>query len=171
MLIPLISGGSPTTVPHLRRLSVPQQATLAQNSDGRKYCQYDSDIATGLGVGSFFILVASQVIIMIVTILWTEHTTLLFQPPQEQKKELLFWASEKEMEKWMFPCEAQILQKWRTSRAFLLHRLTKSIIFLFVTFALHLLLASSALSSSSCRALFHELLKQSSMFFFRISRL
>ncbi|KAK7301450.1 hypothetical protein RJT34_12314 [Clitoria ternatea] len=25
MLIPLISGGSPTTVPHLRRLSVPQQ--------------------------------------------------------------------------------------------------------------------------------------------------
>ncbi|KAK7279151.1 hypothetical protein RJT34_24197 [Clitoria ternatea] len=106
MLIPLISGGSPTTVPHLRRLSVPQQATLAQNSDGRKYCEYDSDIATGLA-----------------------------------------------------------------SRAFLLHRLTKSIIFLFVTFTLHLLLASSALSSSSCRALFRELLKQSSMFFFRISRL
>ncbi|KAK2383032.1 fiber [Trifolium repens] len=42
-------------------------ANLAQNIEGRKYCQYDSDIATGLGVGSLFILVASQVIIMVVT--------------------------------------------------------------------------------------------------------
>lgn len=42
-------------------------ANLAQNTEGRKYCQYDSDIATGLGVGSLFILVASQVIIMVVT--------------------------------------------------------------------------------------------------------
>ncbi|MED6156697.1 hypothetical protein PIB30_016853 [Stylosanthes scabra] len=42
-------------------------AKLVVDANGRKYCQYDSDIATGLGVGSFFILVASQVIIMIVT--------------------------------------------------------------------------------------------------------
>lgn len=33
----------------------------------QNYCLYDSDIATGLGVGSFFILVASQAIIMVVT--------------------------------------------------------------------------------------------------------
>lgn len=43
------------------------QATIAQDDEGRNYCQYDSDIATGLGVGSFFMLVASQVIIMVVT--------------------------------------------------------------------------------------------------------
>ncbi|QHN82060.1 uncharacterized protein DS421_20g692360 [Arachis hypogaea] len=43
------------------------QAKLVVDANGRKYCQYDSDIATGLGVGSFFILVASQVIIIIVT--------------------------------------------------------------------------------------------------------
>ncbi|XLR03910.1 hypothetical protein S83_070108, partial [Arachis hypogaea] len=42
-------------------------AKLVVDANGRKYCQYDSDIATGLGVGSFFILVASQVIIIIVT--------------------------------------------------------------------------------------------------------
>ncbi|OIV93189.1 hypothetical protein TanjilG_06756 [Lupinus angustifolius] len=42
-------------------------ATFIQDAEGRMYCQYDSDIATGLGVGSFFVLVASQVIIMIVT--------------------------------------------------------------------------------------------------------
>jgi len=43
------------------------QASLSEDSAGRKYCEYDSDIATGLGVGSLFILVASQVIIMVVT--------------------------------------------------------------------------------------------------------
>ncbi|KAH1217338.1 hypothetical protein GmHk_13G038012 [Glycine max] len=43
------------------------QASLNKDSAGRNYCQYDSDIATNLGVGSFFILVASQVIIMVVT--------------------------------------------------------------------------------------------------------
>ncbi|XP_014621126.1 uncharacterized protein LOC114375142 isoform X2 [Glycine soja] len=42
-------------------------ASLNKDSAGRNYCQYDSDIATNLGVGSFFILVASQVIIMVVT--------------------------------------------------------------------------------------------------------
>lgn len=42
-------------------------ATIAKDNEGRNYCQYDSDIATGLGVGSFFMLVASQVIIMVVT--------------------------------------------------------------------------------------------------------
>ncbi|KAE9597145.1 hypothetical protein Lalb_Chr16g0383511 [Lupinus albus] len=42
-------------------------ATLVQDAGGIMYCQYDSDIATGLGVGSFFVLVTSQVIIMIVT--------------------------------------------------------------------------------------------------------
>ncbi|XP_047182280.1 uncharacterized protein LOC124848606 [Vigna umbellata] len=42
-------------------------ASLSENTAGRKYCQYDSDIATGLGVGSLFIVVASQVIIMVVT--------------------------------------------------------------------------------------------------------
>ena len=35
--------------------------------EGRRYCRYDSDIATGLGVGSFFLLVVSQVTVMIVT--------------------------------------------------------------------------------------------------------
>ncbi|RYR60934.1 hypothetical protein Ahy_A04g018026 [Arachis hypogaea] len=50
---------------HLRHTRI--IAKLVVDANGRKYCQYDSDIATGLGVGSFFILVASQVIIMIVT--------------------------------------------------------------------------------------------------------
>ncbi|KAI4299350.1 hypothetical protein L6164_032818 [Bauhinia variegata] len=36
--------------------------------DGQnKYCLYDSDIATGLGVGSFLFLVVSQIIIMVAT--------------------------------------------------------------------------------------------------------
>ncbi|KAK6932525.1 hypothetical protein RJ641_002149 [Dillenia turbinata] len=40
-------------------------ATIAQDDSGRKYCAYHSDIATGLGVGSFLFLLASQLIIMI----------------------------------------------------------------------------------------------------------
>ncbi|XP_059440693.1 uncharacterized protein LOC132173122 [Corylus avellana] len=35
--------------------------------DGRNYCHYDSDIATGLGVGSFLFLLASQILIVVVS--------------------------------------------------------------------------------------------------------
>ena len=30
-----------------------------------KYCKYDSDVATGYGIGAFFCLLASQVIVMV----------------------------------------------------------------------------------------------------------
>ncbi|KAK2644119.1 hypothetical protein Ddye_019314 [Dipteronia dyeriana] len=39
-------------------------ATIAQGV-GYTYCQYDKDIATGLGVGSFLLLLASQMLIMV----------------------------------------------------------------------------------------------------------
>ncbi|KAK6917512.1 DESIGUAL/Modifying wall lignin-1/2 [Dillenia turbinata] len=40
-------------------------AKIAQDDSDRNYCVYDSDIATGLGVGSFLFLMASQLFIMI----------------------------------------------------------------------------------------------------------
>lgn len=42
------------------------QATIAQTGNS-KFCAYDSDIATGLGVGSILVLFASQVIVMVAT--------------------------------------------------------------------------------------------------------
>lgn len=40
------------------------QATVNVQGD-YKYCQYDSDIATGLGVGALVALMASQILIMV----------------------------------------------------------------------------------------------------------
>ncbi|KAL0010977.1 hypothetical protein SO802_006085 [Lithocarpus litseifolius] len=40
------------------------KAHIAQDAT-QSYCVYDSDIATGLGVGSFLLLMASQVLIMV----------------------------------------------------------------------------------------------------------
>ncbi|KAI9197528.1 hypothetical protein LWI28_000023 [Acer negundo] len=40
------------------------KATIAQGVN-YTYCQYDKDIATGLGVGSFLLLLASQMLIMV----------------------------------------------------------------------------------------------------------
>ena len=40
------------------------QATVVQSGNS-KFCAYDSDIATGLGVGSLLVLFASQVIVMV----------------------------------------------------------------------------------------------------------
>jgi len=40
-------------------------ASIKLNANGESYCSYTSDIATGLGVGSLFFLMASQIIIMI----------------------------------------------------------------------------------------------------------
>ncbi|XP_010242008.1 PREDICTED: uncharacterized protein LOC104586458 [Nelumbo nucifera] len=40
-------------------------ATVVSDSSEQYYCRYDSDIATGLGVGSFLFLMASQVLIMV----------------------------------------------------------------------------------------------------------
>ncbi|GAB4826924.1 hypothetical protein Ancab_033803 [Ancistrocladus abbreviatus] len=42
-------------------------ATLAPNNSGSDYCLYSSDIATGLGVGSFLFLLAAQLLIMVAT--------------------------------------------------------------------------------------------------------
>ncbi|XP_028775527.1 uncharacterized protein LOC114732412 [Neltuma alba] len=45
-----------------------RRSTFTIVSEGNQnFCHYDSNIATGLGVGSFIILVASQAIIMVVT--------------------------------------------------------------------------------------------------------
>ncbi|CAL0313936.1 unnamed protein product [Lupinus luteus] len=62
LVLDLIAFGLSVTAEQRRNT-----ATLIQDTEGRMYCQYDSDIATSLGVGSFFVLVASQVMIMIVT--------------------------------------------------------------------------------------------------------
>ncbi|KAL7213114.1 hypothetical protein ACSBR2_015760 [Camellia fascicularis] len=41
--------------------------TIKTDGTGRSYCQYSSDIATGLGVGSLLFLLASQLLIMVVS--------------------------------------------------------------------------------------------------------
>ncbi|CAM8900319.1 hypothetical protein QQ045_010104 [Rhodiola kirilowii] len=40
-------------------------ATVLKNANNEAYCQYDSDISTGFGVGAFLFLLASQVLIMV----------------------------------------------------------------------------------------------------------
>ncbi|XAR66435.1 hypothetical protein NMG60_11012670 [Bertholletia excelsa] len=43
------------------------KATIQQDVNGNSYCQYGSDIATGLGVGALLFLTASQLLIMAVS--------------------------------------------------------------------------------------------------------
>ncbi|XP_050213665.1 uncharacterized protein LOC126665033 [Mercurialis annua] len=42
-----------------------RNTAAVQKQGDYNYCQYDSDIATGLGVGAFLLLLASQLLIMI----------------------------------------------------------------------------------------------------------
>ncbi|KNA09835.1 hypothetical protein SOVF_149890 [Spinacia oleracea] len=40
-------------------------ATIVSNEGTQSYCKYDSDVSTGLGIGAFVLLLASQLLIML----------------------------------------------------------------------------------------------------------